>query len=247
MSSKKKKKIEAKGKGTSTKGPVPTETQQQASSAHSQSPKPTTSFDIFEMCVQRARNLVKLHQAAHGRSGKPEPYASDAHRAAIVLAVSALDAFIRDFAISKTIELLAASSDPLPGPLKDRIKKFLKEDGLLDAARNDDLLEKVEKAFRADFERRSFQGTNNIEEQLKIVGYDNIFRDVAVDASMNEETLKGNLDQFTQRRHAIAHRGDYDLNENPPRENRATKKDAEDCIKLVCRIAKHMYELRSKK
>ena len=247
MSPKEKKKIEAKGKGTSTKGPVPTETQQQASSAHSQSPKPTTSFDIFEMCVQRARNLVKLHQAAHGKSGKPEPYASDAHRAAIVLAVSALDAFIRDFVISRTTELLAASSDPLPGPLKDQIKKLLKDDDLIDAARKDDLLERVEKAFRADFERRSFQGTKNIEEQLKIVGYDDVFHDVAMDARMNKEALKEDLDRFTQRRHAIAHRGDYDLNENPPIENRATKRDAEDCIKLVCRIAKHMYKLRSKK
>jgi hypothetical protein len=48
------------------------------------------------------------------------------------------------------------------------------------------------------------------------------------------------------RRHAIAHRGDYELNENPPKENVVTKKDAEDCIKLVCRIAKHMDELRVK-
>ena len=110
-------------------------------------------------------------------------------------------------------------------------------------ARKDDLLERVEKAFRSDFERRSFQGIKSIEEQLRIVGYNDIFHEVAKEAQLNEVTLRSDLDRFTQRRHAIAHRGDYDLNENPPKEKEITKKDAESCIKLVCQIARHMYEL----
>jgi hypothetical protein len=195
------------------------------------------------LCIQRARNLVKLHEAAHGKAGKPEKYTSDAHRAAIVLAVSALDAFVRDFVISRTRSLLANKAMAIPSALASEIKKFLKEDALIDAARKDDLLERVEKAFRADFEKRSFQGTRNIEDQLRIVGYEDVFHEVAVKGRMNEDTLRGDLDRFTQRRHAIAHRGDYDLTENPPRENVVTKKDAQDCIKLVCRIAQHMHEL----
>lgn len=204
-----------------------------------------TSLDIFEMCVERARNLVRLHEAAHGKAGKPEPYAADAHRAAIVLAMSALDACVRDLVVVRTRKMLASRVAELPPALKDHIKKFLKDDDLLDAARKDDLLDRVEKAFRSDFDRRSFQGTRNIEEYLRIVGYNSVFHDIAVKARMNEEQLRGDLDGFTDRRHAIAHRGDYRLNENPPAENRVTKKDAEDCIKLVCRIAKHMCELGS--
>jgi len=177
--------------------------------------KPLTSYDIFELCVQRARNLVKLHEAAHGKAGKPEKYTSDAHRAAIVLAVSALDAFVRDLVLSRSREILASKSQALPPSLSAHIKKFLKDDDLLDAARKDDLLERLEKAFRSDFERRSFEGTKNIDEAMQIAGYQNIFHEVAVKAEMNEDTLREGLDRFTQRRHAIAHRGDYNLSENP--------------------------------
>jgi len=223
-------------------GPAPTTTTA-AGTAPPAAGKTLTSHDIFELCIQRARNLVKLHEAAHGKAGKPEKYTSDAHRAAIVLAVSALDAFIRDLVIARARTLLTSKAVALPLALSAEIKKFLKDDALIDAARKDDLLERVDKAFRNDFEKRSFQGTKNIEEQLKIVGYDNIFHVVAVKGGLNEDTLRQDLDRFTDRRHAIAHRGDYDLTQNPPRENVVTKRDAEDCVRLICRIAKHIHEI----
>jgi hypothetical protein len=185
----------------------------------------------------------ETYEAAHGKVGKPEKFTSDAHRAAIVLAISALDAFVRDFVIFRTRTLLAAKNSSLPSALSEQIKKFLKDDDLLQAARQDDLLVRVEKAFRSDFEKRSFQGTKNIEEQLRTVGYKDIFHEVAVKEGLNEDTLRADLDRFTRRRHAIAHRGDYDLSVNPPRETLVTKKDAEDCIKLICRIAKAIHEL----
>ena len=199
-----------------------------------------TSYGIFKLCIERAKNLIKLHAAAHGKQAKPEKYMADAHRAAIVLAVSALDAFVRTFVIRQTRVLLADRTRALPGALADQIKKFLKDDQLLDAARKDDLLDRVEKAFQNDFERRSFQGVKNITEYMKMVGYEDIFHDVAIDAGVNEETLKKDLDKFTKRRHVIAHKGDYDLNQNPPKENIVTKKQAEDCIRLVTKIAKHI-------
>lgn len=232
---------EAKGKGVGSAGPAASATA--AGGAVPPAARTLNSHDIFELCIQRARNLVKLHEAAHGKAGKPEKFTADAHRAAIVLAVSALDAFVRDFVIARTRALLAAKAVALPPALSTEIKKFVKEDALIDAARKDDLLERVEKAFRSDFERRSFQGTKNIEEQLRIVGYDDVFHAVAVKGGLNEDTLRADLNRFTERRHAIAHRGDYDLTEKPPQEQVVTKKDAQDCIKLMCRIAKHMHEL----
>lgn len=202
-----------------------------------------TSYDLFELCIQRAKNLVKLHQAAHGRQAKPEKYMADAHRAAIVLAIAALDAFVRTFIISRTRRLLVSRTAAIPPSLSAHIKKFLSDDDLLDAARKDDLLDRVEKAFRNDFDRRSFQGTRNIEECMKMVGFDDIFHEVAIRAKLNEDTLRSDLDRYTSRRHTIAHRGDYDLNENPPKEIAVTKKDAQDCIRCATAIAKHIRDL----
>lgn len=225
-------------KGTSARGPDAHTTGTSVSTV--EPAERVTSFNVFKLCIDRAKNLIKLHSAAHGKQSKPEKYMADAHRAAIVLAVSALDAFVRTFVIHQTRMLLADRSKALPGSLADQIKRFLKEDQLLDAARKDDLLERVERAFQNDFERRSFQGVKNITDYMKMVGYDDIFHDVAINAGVNEETLKTDLDRFTKRRHVIAHKGDYDLNQNPPKENVVTKKEAEDCIRLVTKIAKHI-------
>lgn len=238
--------VQAKGKGADAKGATPPPQTDPSPGAPSATTPALTSFDIFELCVARARNLIKLHQAAHGKAGKPEPYASDAHRGAIVLAIAALEAFVRDFVIHHARQRLSNKAQTLPDALKDRIKKFLNDDALLDAARKDDLLERVEAAFRSDFEKRSFQGTRNIEDLFRVVGFDSIFHEVAVSAGINEDTLRAQIEGFTKRRHAIAHRGDYDLNQRPPRENGITKRDAEDCVRLVCLIAKHMHEVGSK-
>jgi hypothetical protein len=204
---------------------------------------PTTSFDIFTHCIERAQNLLKIHEAAHGRKAKPERYLADAHRAAVVLAISALDAFIRSFVIERVRSLLANKSATLPGPLADRIKSFLKDDALLEAARKDDLLDRVEKAFREDFEKKSFQGTRQITESLKLIGHSDVFHAVAMSAEENEDTLRRCLDGFTNRRHMIAHRGDYDLSQNPPREFPITKKEAQECIKIVGLVAAHINKL----
>jgi hypothetical protein len=199
--------------------------------------QPLTSLDIFVRCIERAQNLIKIHEAAHGRQARPEPFLSDAHRAALVLAISALDAYVRSFVVSNVRDVLANKTSPLPGELASRIKNYLKDDGLLEAARKDDLLDRVEKALRDDFEKRSFQGTKSITDALKLLGHEDIFHEVALSAQVNEDSLRERLDRFTQRRHDVAHRGDYDINQNPPLENPITKKDAEDCIKTVEMVA----------
>ena len=199
-------------------------------------------YDLFDACIGRARNLLRIHEAAHGRRAKPDPYMADAHRAAVVLAVAALDAFVRAYIIGRVRHVLA-SGEPLTEALSIQVKRFLKDDGLLEAARQSDLLERVEKAFSADFEKRAFQGVKVISEYMAMVGHANIFHDISSAAKLNEDMLRAQLDQYTGRRHVIAHRGDFDLTRNPPTENRITKADAEECIKVVCCIAEHIHRL----
>ena len=143
-------------------------------------------LDVFKISLARAENLLRIHKAAHGIRAKPEKYLADAHRAAIVLAVSALDAFVRTFILHR-IRLLVARPAALPDSLGARVKTFLKEDGLLEAARKSDLQERVEKAFQADFEKKSFQGTKAIAECMEMVGFPNIFHTIAVKLDINEE------------------------------------------------------------
>jgi hypothetical protein len=192
---------------------------------------------IFLLCIERAQNLLKIHQTAHGSQARPESYLSDAFRAAIVLAISALDAFIRTFVLEKLRLVWSDRAKTLPSQLIEQIRSLVKDTEVLEAARRDELLSRVMKAFGLHFETKSFQGVRNITQCMQLVGYDNIFHEVAIAASMNEDKLKQELSRFTKRRHAIAHQGDHDLTENPPILNTIRKKDAEDCIKLVKTIA----------
>jgi len=202
-----------------------------------------TAYDIFSLCIGRARNLIRIHEAAHGNRARPEVYLADAHRAALVLSVSALDAYVRTCCLERVRAIIVRKTAELPSILAAEIKKFLKDDQLLEAARKDDLLTRVEKAFRQDFERKSFQGVKNITECLKLIGIDDVFHEIAMRESLNEDNLKQDLDRFTKRRHVIAHQGDYDLSQNPPVENAIRKRDAEECIRLITRIAQAMHTL----
>lgn len=208
--------------------------------------KRLTSHDIFLLCIERSKNLIKVHELCHGKQAKPQKYLSDTFRGSIILSISALDAFLRTFMIDKIRELLADRKTELNKCLAEEIKRYLKDDGLLEAARKDDLLDRVGKAFEDVFGKKSFEGTKNITEFMHLLGYNDIFHNVAKEAKMNEESLRADLDKYTNRRHIIAHRGDYDLSQNPPKQQVITKKEAIQCIRLVTKIAKHINTLGEK-
>ena len=84
----------------------------------------------------------------------------------------------------------------------------------------------------------------NITETMQLIGHNDIFHVIAVNAQVNEDKLREDVDRFTRRRHIVAHRGDYDLSQNPPLENDILKKDVTDCIKVVKLVATHINSLR---
>lgn len=201
-----------------------------------------SSYDIFNKCIKRANNLVNFHQENERETGKEEHYC-DAYRAAIVLSISALDAFVRTLVIENVKNILLNSSSPLNVGLRDYLKNLLNQDKLLDAARNYNLLEIVEKALRDDFEKKSFQGEWKITQFMELVGHPEIFKKVSINAELNETTLTNKINKFTKRRHTIAHSGDYKLNQTEQTENDIDKEYANDCIKTVSAFAKNLNEI----
>lgn len=204
-----------------------------------------SSYDIFSRCIKRAENLLSFHK--DGIASENDENYCDAYRAAIVLAISALDAFVRSLVIEKIKETLSKKATPVPQKLSDYIKNLLNQDRLLEAARNYNLHEIVEKHIKEDFSTKSFQGEWKITVYMEIAGYKDIFQQVSADADINKEKLIGKLNQFTDRRHVIAHSGDYDLHQTPHSENSIDKKYAKECIDLVSKFAKHINEICQKK
>lgn len=203
----------------------------------------TTSYSIFEHSVQRAQNLISIHEVAHGSASRPRLNLADTYRAAIVLAISALDAFVHTLVIEKAINIVADLSKPAPPKLIKKIKECLKEDELFEAARQSDLSSRIAKVFREEFEDQSFQGVKKISETMELIGYTDIFQIIASNAKKNEKQLKETLGKFTKRRHLIAHCGDYDLSQTPSYENKISKKDVKDCISTVKLVASEINKI----
>lgn len=202
-----------------------------------------TPYQIFEKCIARANNLVAMHDSTLQNVEISEAHYCDCYRAAIVLSISALDAYIRKVVVSEIRAILADSKKQLNKELGEYIKTLLNQDRLLDAARKSNLLDVVEELVKVDFSTKSFQGEWKISKHLSMVGHGEIFSNVAVKANVNEKNLKESLAKYTNRRHVIAHSGDYDLNQTPHVENKITKEYATKCIELVSLFACTMDEI----
>ena len=205
-----------------------------------------SSLDVFVKCIKRAENLISLHTKTEEIAEISEQHYCDCYRAAVVLTISALDAFIRTIVISEIRKKLADTKKPLPPKLSEYVKNLLTQDKLLEAARNYDLLEKVENAVRDDFETKSFQGEWKISSFLEMVGFKDIFARVSEEEDINEINLRRKLNIFTTRRHIIAHSGDYNLNQNPHSENNIDKKYASECVEVVSLFAKTVNKIFKK-
>lgn len=200
---------------------------------------PITAFDIFESSLKRAENLYQLQ-----KKSKVQDQFNDVGRAAIVLAIAALDAYVRTFVIERILAKLVDLKQTLPKTFKERTKELLNHDEMFDAARNGDLNSRIEKAFRESFEEKTFQGVKHITDAMKLIGHDEVFHIIADSASVNEDHLKGNLGRFTKRRHLIAHCGDYDLSQTPPKENKIDVEDVRKCIEAVKLVAQEICKLK---
>ncbi|MFK5895065.1 MAG: HEPN domain-containing protein [Pseudomonadota bacterium] len=209
--------------------------------------KSITSYDIFEKCIIRAENLISVHSSTEKNEEISEQHYCDCFRAAVVLSISALDAFIRKIVITEIRKILSDDTKPINKELSEYIKNLLNQNKLLDAARKYNLLDKVEAAVKDDFSTKSFQGEWKINSYLNMVGYKDIFSAVSVKADINEKNLVRKLTLFTNRRHVIAHSGDYDLNQTPHKEHDINKPYADECIKIVRLFAVTIHEIMEEK
>lgn len=194
-------------------------------------------YEIFQRCIKRAENLISIKVTTEDIPGVSDQHYCDCYRAAVVLSISALDAFIRTIVVAEIRSRIVDTSKQLPQTLSIYIKNLMNQDDLLEAARKYNFLERLEEVVRNDFETKSFQGEWKISSFLEMVGHKDIFSEVATKADINEKNLRRKLSVFTNRRHLIAHSGDYDLSKNPHAENEINGEYASECIQIVTLFA----------
>lgn len=203
-------------------------------------PVGTTPYDIFLRCIQRAKNLVSFH--SDDAVDPHQEHFCDAYRAAVVLTIAALDAYTRTVTIVKIQEKVRRKLKPKDS-LFIYIKDIMSHDVLLESAINDRFFSEIENKVTEDFQKKSFQGERKITHYMEIAGYKNIIGIIAKKINLNEDNLKKKIGEFTERRHTIAHGGDYDINQIPYKENPITKEYAEGCIELISSFTKTLNEI----
>jgi hypothetical protein len=206
-------------------------------------PSDLTPFDIFMRCIKRAENLINFHSED---KNPEEEHFCDAYRASVVLTIAALDAYTRTVAIIKIKEKLKRKPKQ-NDPLCIYIKTIMTHDTLLECAMNDSFFYQIETEIANDFQKKSFQGERKISHYMELAGYKNIFGMVSKKDNSNEHNLKTKIDDFTKRRHTIAHGGDYDINQIPYREIEIKKEYAVECHKIVINFTKTLNEICFKK
>ncbi len=206
-------------------------------------PETLTPYDIFLRCIKRAENLINFHKE---EENPHEEHYCDAYRASVVLTIAALDAYIRTVTIAKIKEKIK-KKPKMTDPLCVYIKSIMPHDSLLESAMNDSFFPEIEIQITNDFQKISFQGERKITHYMELIGFKNIFGIVARKLNTNELNLKSSIDEFTKRRHTIAHGGDYDINQIPYKEIDITKEFAINCQKTVTDLTFTLNDICFKK
>lgn len=203
--------------------------------------KDSINFRIFNQCIKRAENI--LFVTSNNKKCIKDEHLKDCFRAAIVLSISALDAFIRKIVVFEILNQVIGKNHPLNDELCKYIKDLLNQDKLLEAARQSNLKEILETEIKQDFEQKAFQGTFKINKYMNLIGYKDIFKNVSEKKNINETKLKKNIENYTKRRHDITHAGDLMLYQSPIKENDITFEYTKKCIEDVRVFADGINEI----
>jgi hypothetical protein len=207
------------------------------------------ALKVFNSGIKRAENLLSIDDSSTGKKlSITKDKLHDSYRAVIVLSISALDSFIKTY-LGGEIKICLER-----GNLSSNLKQYIKEelyskdkDALLNSILEPDFYDKVLEKIEEDFKNKSFQGQKLIDKYMKLAGVEQVFKQISKSANVSADNLQSDLETYTQRRHLIVHCGDHDLSQTEPTENKITKKEAQNCVKLVKLIAEEIHKMKEKR
>lgn len=189
-------------------------------------------LDQFNVTIVAADNLVamyrelrqKRHLGARGRLDAANADLLWLPRSAVVVSVSALDAYVHHVVEERVPHILRGGA-PYPEALCERLSTVLTirnaatfRDALPMLSANDTLDQLVARLKDQNLSFLAFQAPEKIEEAYRLIGHDQIFADAAgIWPGPNTEPndLKRRLSAYVRRRNQIAHEGDLEANGQP--------------------------------
>ncbi len=164
-----------------------------------------SAFDQFAISISRVRDLIAVHNSFKARATGALDL-SDILRAALVLAVSALDYYVHEVV---RLGMLEIHRGQRPEP-----SAFSKFQVSLGSARQGSQASAIDAWLEDEIRQRhsykSFQTWRNIADAIRLISDKKLWDEVAILTGQPVEDLKRELNLIVDRRNKIAHEADID-------------------------------------
>ena len=167
----------------------------------------------FEYTMARVNGLLKVRRRMSKKQGRGRATreVSDVLRSALVLAVSAFDAYCHDCLAFYGEDSLARILNS--GSVPEELQKFIKENfnhaQLSKMLAASDPRKEFITAFIACYAARSFQDMEKVDKVFGLLGIQHIWLEVAVSKNEARKDLAERMAGIFNRRHSIVHSGDF--------------------------------------
>jgi hypothetical protein len=172
-----------------------------------------SALDQFHISISRVRDLIAIHNSIKAQS-TPDLDLSDILRAALVLAVSALDYYVHEVVKLGMLEIHQGIRPEPPAFAKFQINLGSAREGLsVDVSLDYWLEDEIQQRHSY----KSFQSPKNIAEAVKLISDKKLWEEVgkvmnrtAKDVKQGAEDVKQQLGIIVDRRNKISHEADID-------------------------------------
>jgi len=165
-----------------------------------------SAIDLFRISIGRVRDLTAVHNSLKAQASSVLDL-SDMLRAALVLAVSALDYYIHEVVRSGMLEIHRGLRPEPPGFSRFQISLGSARAGI-NAGQNMDSW--LEDEIRQRHSYKSFQQPDAIADAIRLICDKKLWEEVSTNMSRPAKDIKQQLNLILDRRNKIAHEADID-------------------------------------
>lgn len=168
-----------------------------------------SAIDLFRISIRRVRELIAVHNSLKAQASSVLDL-SDMLRAALVLAVSALDYYIHEVVRIGMLEIHRGPRPEPPGFSRFEISLGSARAGI-NAGQNIDSW--LEDEIRQRLSYKSFQKPEHIADAIRLISNKKLWEEVSINMGRlpkDAKDIKNQLSLIVDRRNKIAHEADID-------------------------------------
>jgi hypothetical protein len=165
-----------------------------------------SAIDLFRLSIARVRDLIAVHNSLKAQASSVLDL-SDMLRAALVLAVSALDYYIHEVVRIGMLEIHRGQRPEPPAFSRFQISLGSARTGI-NAGQNIDSW--LEDEIRQRHSYKSFQQPEAIADAIRLISDKKLWEEVSTNMSRPAKDIKQQLNRIVDRRNKIAHEADID-------------------------------------